>query len=295
MKGSTKQEASPLEGQSGRFLAERWGLLYREANTLSIDPAALELVDREESRRLRVLPLEVGTDGPVFAVAEPSEERFAAARELAGDNVTFVVVARETLDALLNSKVFDVSSGNRRPTLFRNRPDAPLAEAAPSPSPDATAPDTEERTDEPEPAQAEGESPPPENESHPESRPADAPPEAASEPNSSQPTHGVSEDALDSLLNQLTAGTGSLRTQIEELTASLEATQTELRETNEQLAEAHRSHEAHDSVVEALNREVADLKADLTRSKSVNESMTARVQEVVQALMSPDQDGSLAR
>ncbi len=133
MKG-TKQDASSLDGQSGRHLAERWDLPYREAHTLSIDPAALEIIDREESRRLRVLPVEFGPDGPIFAVAEPSEERFAAVRELAGDNASFVVVARETLDALLNSKVFSVPTAPRRPSLFRRPP------VGAAPSPDAPPP-----------------------------------------------------------------------------------------------------------------------------------------------------------
>ncbi len=134
-----KDDASAVEGQSARTLAERWGLQYREAHTLSIDPTALEIVDRDESRRLRVLPLEVGPDGPVFAVSEPSEERFAEVREIAGDNATFVLVERETLDALLNSKVFSVPNNSRRPSLFRGRTDSE------TPEPTASAPDDRER------------------------------------------------------------------------------------------------------------------------------------------------------
>ena len=86
-----------------------------------------------------MLPLEVGPDGPVFAVAEPSEERFAEVREIAGDNATFVLVARETLDALLNSKVFSVPNNVRRPSLFRGRTDSD------TPEPTASAPDERER------------------------------------------------------------------------------------------------------------------------------------------------------
>src|SRR3954469_23833279 len=116
----TKEDTSSLEGASAKYLADRWGFPYREAHTLSIDPSALEIIEREESKRLRVLPLEHGPDGPVFAVAEPSEERFAAVRDVAGDNAPFVIVGKDTLDALLNSKVFSVGGNGRRPSLFRN-------------------------------------------------------------------------------------------------------------------------------------------------------------------------------
>jgi hypothetical protein len=116
-----RQDTGSLESHGGKLVAERWGLEYREAHTLSIDPTALEILDREASRRLGVLPLEFGPDGPVFAVAEPSEERFAAVRDLAGDNATFVVVASETLDALLNSKVFSAPNTQRRPTRTSRR------------------------------------------------------------------------------------------------------------------------------------------------------------------------------
>ncbi len=143
MKG-IKDDASTVEGQSARTLAERWGLQYREAHTLSIDPTALEIVDRDESRRLRVLPLEVGPDGPVFAVSEPSEERFAEVREIAGDNATFVLVERETLDALLNSKVFSVPNNSRRPSLFRGRTDSETPEPTAS-TPDVASDSAEEK------------------------------------------------------------------------------------------------------------------------------------------------------
>ena len=294
MKG-TKQDASSLDGQSGRHLAERWDLSYREAHTLSIDPAALEIIDREESRRLRVLPVEFGPDGPIFAVAEPSEERFAAVRELAGDNASFVVVARETLDALLNSKVFSVPTAPRRPSLFRRppvgaapSPDAPPAEAGPTdeqPAEESSAPA-------PEAAEQHDEQPPPSEPArhHEEERHVDESEAAPVE------HHAGSTEALDSLLTQIATGTGNLRAQVDQLNASLETAQGQLREANEQLAETSRVAEAHEEVVAGLKAqhdqtvaglrgEIEQLRAELAKSTSLNEAMTGRLEEVARALM----------
>jgi hypothetical protein len=278
-----KQETSPLEGQSGRFLAERWGLPYREANTLSIDPAALELLDREESRRLRVLPLEIGEDGPVFAVAEPSEERFAAVRDLAGGNASFVIVAKDTLDALLNSKVFSVSGGGRRAGLFRTEPHD---------TPHNGYPESDEHRQEEAHADVHAADADPRPEDHAHDAPVHD--EHAHVQHSfenggtmsSTQTNGSTE-ALDQLLNQIAAGTGTLRAQVVSLTESLETAQRELREANEQLAEATRVSEGHDELVNGLRTEIESLRAELERSTALNASMTARLEDVVRALTNP--------
>ena len=57
----------------------------------------------------------MGGDGPIFVVSEPSEERFAAVRALAGDNASFVVIAEAALEALMNSKVFAQGVRRSRP------------------------------------------------------------------------------------------------------------------------------------------------------------------------------------
>ncbi len=289
----TKEEATSLEGHSGRHLAERWGLPYREPHTLSIDPSALEIIDRDEAKRLRVLPLEVGTDGPVFAVAEPSEERFAAVRELAGSNASFVVVAQESLDALLNSKVFSVSNITRRTPLLRR--------TLGGPTPLVPVPTHETQTDSG-----------PEHEDAPEQH---AEQEHAHQQNGHRPEAPESARALDELFSQIASGAGSLRGQVDELTRSLEAAQRELREAKEQLAEANRvaeSHNeqlaeanriadsrseqlteanrlaaAHNEVVEGLRAEIETLRAQVTSSAELNSSMTSRLEEVARALMEP--------
>jgi hypothetical protein len=277
----TKQDTISVEGQSGRLVADRWGLPYREAHTLSIDPAALELVDREESRRLRVLPLELGPDGPVFAVAEPSEERFAAVRDLAGESASFVMVAEETLDALLNSKFFGVSTDSGRrgslPWARERRPAVTEAQPAGETEPPAPEPDVDSSAAEDEPG------PPPEPEPEPE-------PETAA---AGAPTPRGS-NALDELLTRITTEASSLRTQVTELSAALEAAQSELREANEELAAAHRTAEGHEEVVTGLQAEIgglqgeiAGLRDELASTSTLNDTTTARLEEVMRALTGP--------
>jgi len=282
----TKEDASSLEGQNGKHLADRWGLPYREAHTLSIDPAALEIVDREESRRLRVLPLEVGADGPVFAVAEPSEERFTAVRDLAGDNASFVVVAKETLDALLNSKVFSVPNNSRKPSLFRR-------------TDEDGAGDEETGAVQDEHGQVHDEHHAEHHGDH-DGHDDHAVPELNGNGNGNghEPKgagHVAESTAqLEDLFSQIASGAGSLRAQVDQLTESLETTQRELREANEQLAEVNKVAENHDSTVAGLQTKVGELQAEidglreeLERSTALNESMTARLEEVARALLEP--------
>jgi hypothetical protein len=275
----TKEETGSVDGLSGRQLAERWGLAFREAHTLSIDPAALELVDREESRRLRVLPLEVGNDGPVFAVAEPSEERFREVRELAGANATFVVVAQGTLDALMNSKVFSAPNPSRRPSLFRSRtdgqgpyPPSPGATLAPVPPLEHS---SEERTPEPRPAEQTGN---------------DADPDGFTPKHSARETPTAeteSTTALESLFSQIASGAGSLRAQVDELNKSLEDSRRELSDANAQLADAHQVAERHDAAVGELKAEIEALREQLAGSTAVNDSMRTRLEEVARSLLAP--------
>jgi polyhydroxyalkanoate synthesis regulator phasin len=262
---------------AAKLVAERWGLEYREAHTLSIDPNVLSIIDGAESRRLQVLPLEIGPDGPIFAVADPNEERFAAVRSLAGANVTFVIVAQDTLDALLSSKVFSVDGnggGRSRPSLFRQR----------SPEPPAPA------SREPEPADSgAGDDPTPIRET------------ATAEsgvPGSlialEGDETGATSDMVDSLLDQLTAGTGSLKSQVDDLTAALNASQEQLRAAQEELrsaleevAQTQTTLAAHNETVDGLEREIVRLSAELTASRSLNDAMTARLRDLVQALGAP--------
>jgi hypothetical protein len=265
---AAKQESNAVQEDAGRFLAQRWGLEYREAHTLSIDPNALAIMGAAESRRLGALPLQLSADGPVLAVAEPTEERIAAVRAVAGDNATFVVVAQETLDALLNSKVFSVEPNGSRPN------DSPLPVASPA-SADAAGEDVAVAETQPEP-------------------PSDT--ETTRDASEVEATsNGDGTQVLDTLLEQIAAGTGNLRSQVIHLTESLDANQRELREAKEQLAEANRASEGHNELVESLRSEIEGLKDDLARSRSQADATTARLRELVrtvQALTLEEEDAS---
>ena len=304
MKG-TKQDASSLEGQSGRTSPSGGACPYREAHTLSIDPAALEIIDREESRRLRVLPLEVGPDGPIFAVAEPSEERFAEVRELAGDNATFVVVARETLDALLNSKVFSVPN-SVPPPLPVPAPDGRRDAGAPTRLPPRRATRRREPAEESAAHDARGG-----RAAGRDARPP-SPPTTPSIPEATARTNRARRSTRSSRRSPRAPAASAPRSN--ELNESLEAAQRELRHSNEQLAEAHKNAEAHHEIVAALNaeievvqeqlgcrqsqqrrarpgrrgadrREIDSLRDQLAKRTAVNDAMTARLEEVARALM----------
>jgi hypothetical protein len=213
----TKQDSSSPAANPAKALAERWGLRYLEASELSTDRTAFEIVTRDESRRLGVLQLEAGAEGPVFAVVEPSEEKFVAVRALAGENASFVVVSRQTLDAGMKGKAFGVAAPTQRPSG--------LSEAAAR-------------------------------------------------------TH----EALDNLVNHIESGAGTLRAQVTGLMESLESTQRELAEVKEQLAEEQRSSGGHDELVVSLHSQIAALTTALEESESLNESMSSRLQRVVDAL-----------
>ncbi len=274
---ATKQESNAVQEDAGRFLAQRWGLEYREAHTLSIDPNALAIMDGAESRRLGALPLQLGADGPVLAVAEPTEERIAAVRAVAGDNATFVVVAQETLDALLNSKVFSVEPNGSRSSGSQRSVEKPVPVedvgdegGSADETPLEAAADSEARLDQPD----------------------------VDGPSVGDGTNQV----LDTLLAQIAAGTGNLRSQVVHLTESLDANQRELREAKEQLAEANRASEGHNELVAGLEAEVETLKAeietlkdDLARSRSQADGTTARLRDLVrtvQALTLDEEEAS---
>src|SRR6516225_5180693 len=92
--------------ESGRQIAEGWGLEYIKAASLSVDPSALSLLTREDCKKLRAIPIANGSSGPLVVLSAPSEKRFAAIRERTGDSTRFALINEETLEALLGSRMF---------------------------------------------------------------------------------------------------------------------------------------------------------------------------------------------
>ena len=83
------------EDDLAKVLAEQWHLRYFERSAISFDGKALRRMSWEDASRLEALPIQENDEGAVVvAVAEPTDARLLALRELLGDRIDFVVVAK---------------------------------------------------------------------------------------------------------------------------------------------------------------------------------------------------------
>jgi hypothetical protein len=94
------------EDDLAKVLAEQWHLRYFERSAISFDGKALRRMSWEDASRLEALPIQETENGEVVvAVAEPTDARLLALRELLGDRIDFVVVARGALETGLRSEL----------------------------------------------------------------------------------------------------------------------------------------------------------------------------------------------
>ncbi len=94
------------EEDLAKVLAEQWHLRYFERSAISFDGRALRRMSWEDASRLEALPIQENEDGAVVvAVAEPTDARLLALRELLGDRIDFVVVAKTAIEAGLRSEL----------------------------------------------------------------------------------------------------------------------------------------------------------------------------------------------
>jgi hypothetical protein len=131
------------EEKVAQLLADQWGLSYVDRASIWFDADALARLSREDAQRLQAMPTRVQDGRVVVAVAEPTEQRLAALREVIADTVV-VVVPKTALDAALNSELL-TSRGRVEPQAPRPEhevalpPPVPIAElrlaAEPSPLP----------------------------------------------------------------------------------------------------------------------------------------------------------------
>ena len=91
------------EDDVARLLAEQWTLDYVERSSIWFDANALARLSREDAQRLEALPTRVEDGRVVVAVAEPTEQRLGALRELLGEETVMIVVPKSALDAGLRS------------------------------------------------------------------------------------------------------------------------------------------------------------------------------------------------
>ena len=94
------------EDDLAKVLAEQWHLRYFERSAISFDGKALRRMSWEDASRLEALPIQETDEGAVIvAVAEPTDARLLALRELLGDRIDFVVVAKGALETGLRSEL----------------------------------------------------------------------------------------------------------------------------------------------------------------------------------------------
>ena len=127
------------EDDVARLLAEQWGLDYVERSAIWFDGNALTRLSREDAQRLEVLPTRIEGGRVVVAVAEPTEQRLAAIRELLGDETMLIVVPKSALDAGLRSQLLASRGGQFEPSAKTPEPAAP----PPPPPPAAVEPEEE--------------------------------------------------------------------------------------------------------------------------------------------------------
>lgn len=122
------------EDDVARLLAEQWELEYVERSAIWFDGNALARLSREDAQRLEALPTRIEGGHVVVAVAEPTEQRLEALRELIGPETVVIVVPKSALDAGLRSDLLRSARGQFSPTDAAG--DEPEAQHDPEPETD---------------------------------------------------------------------------------------------------------------------------------------------------------------
>lgn len=100
------------EEKVAQMLAEQWELSYVDRASIWFDADALARLSREDAQRLQAMPTRVQDGRVVVAVAEPTEQRLSALREVIGSDTVVVVVPKTALDAALNSELLTSRRGD---------------------------------------------------------------------------------------------------------------------------------------------------------------------------------------
>jgi hypothetical protein len=106
------------EEDIARLLAEQWDLSYVDRASIWFDADALARLSREDAQRIEAMPTRVQDGRVVVAVAEPTEQRLAALREVIGEDTVVVVVPKTALEAGLQSEL--LASDGRSPSKPRD-------------------------------------------------------------------------------------------------------------------------------------------------------------------------------
>jgi hypothetical protein len=135
------------EDEIAKVLAEQWSLSYVDRASIWFDGDALARLSREDAQRLEAMPTRVQDGRVVVAVAEPTDERLAALRQVIGEDTVVVVVPRSALDAGLSSELL-ASRG-----VLSQSPEDIVPDIAPLPPLDLVPPTLHEPEEGSEPAE----------------------------------------------------------------------------------------------------------------------------------------------
>jgi len=243
---------------AAQALAEQNELEFRERHVLTIDAQAHTLLAPKYAREMRAVPLGIEAGRPVVAVADPSERRLSAIRKLVGGETKFVLVAPESLDALLKSRIFS-ESGRGDNGSASAEGDAP-GQPSPEPQPDSEMP----------PAAT-----------------GDVDQEGRSDGASSVAVQELPADVFDAnnvtqLAEQLAAAAETLialQTQVQGIAQQFEHTRQELREQKEQLALAAAKADQDRARIRSVAASMAD---DMARLEQTKADLAERLSGLVQ-------------
>jgi type IV pilus assembly protein PilB len=256
------RQGAVSEEQLAQLLAKQWDLPFVKADSLTVDPFALRRLPASDARELGGLPVRFeqsdSSDGEprlMVAIAEPSEERFAAISEAVGTtDVCYEVVAHSTLERLLRSRLTGSSEGD----------EAAQSESQPEPV-EAREEHAAEAHHEPEaqhePVVAEARAaieesqPEPQSESH-----SDAHPDL-------RPVSDLLEDAAEQLR--------TTQSEVDALVSSLRRAERRIEEYEVKLEEAERDREKLRKLEEELERRERHFDALREKVGELNEALAS--------------------
>lgn len=246
----TESAASEAEAEA---LAGESQLEFRHRHALTIDAQANNLLEPKYAREMRAVPLGIENGRPVVAVADPSEKRLESVKKLVGPETKFVLVAPESLDALLKSRIFS-EAAEAAAAAEGAAPQAPL-ELAPQQEPQNEQPPSSE--------------PQPETQVPPAAESPQA--QAAAAPTVQQLSDVFDANNVTQLAEQLAAAADtliSLQTQVQGIAQQFEHTRQELREQKEQLALAAAKADQDRARIRSVAASMADDMARLEQTKA---------------------------
>ena len=257
------------EDDVARLLAEQWGLDYVERSSIWFDPAALARLSREDAQELEALPTRVQDGRVVVAVAEPTEARLAALREVIGDETVMVVVPKSALEAGLRSDLLASRGGHAAVEHEHEH------EVAPPPPELEAVPDVEPEP-EPELAAEPEVEPEPEPEPEPELPPVAELP-VRPRPRAKPPEGSEGEDEADAVL----ALANEARAVAERLAAQAAAVRAQAHEQHELRAQT----EVYETRIGELEQELAAERLRLEQELETQKLRVSRVREQLAALL----------